>query len=381
MAALRTGVSELENLSMGEDVQRTAQCLRHLGVRVETVGEKTVVYGVGLRGFSSPKEPLDCGNSGTTMRLFMGLLAGQDFETILVGDESLSKRPMKRVAEPLRLMGANISLTEDEYAPVRIKPAKLISLKYEMPVASSQVKSALILAGVVSGQDVSLTGQTLSRDHTERMLPFFLQSGPMHWRVPSDISAASFWITAALLKKVKVKLEGVLLNETRMGFVNTLREIGVDVTFELKGEIPEPYGHIVVSPLSELKMLKPFHIEKKQVPFLIDEIPLLVLIATQLAGTSTIRGAEELRYKESDRIDKTAAVLRALGAEVQTTTDGFVIQGPQILKGGFVETYHDHRLTMMAAVAELVCQTPVHVSDTSSSKISDPFFFEAWGKI
>jgi 3-phosphoshikimate 1-carboxyvinyltransferase len=366
LSALQSGVSHLEGLSTGKDVESTIRCLGALGVRIDGEGSSRVVHGTGQ--LTAPKnDELDCGNSGTTMRLLMGVLAAQPFESALVGDGSLSRRPMGRVAEPLRAMGARILLGSGDVAPARIFPSELRDLSYQLPVASSQVKSALLLAGHIAGKKVVLSGRTDSRDHTERLLGYF--QGARDFRVPGDVSAASFYIAQALLEGRSIEFSDIGLNPTRLGFIHVLKRAGARVQMHLTESQPEPRGMLWVKP----GKLRAFEIEPEEVPFLIDEIPILALLATQAHGRTRIQGASELRFKESDRLEKTAEILTILGATVRVHEEGFEIDGPSQLRRAPVETYGDHRLAMMASVAG--CAIP----DPSEVAISDPDFFSNLG--
>lgn len=379
MASMVRGVSVFENLSISKDVESTKKCLQQLGAKIESDCNLTHVFGVGPTGFKKPnavqenflRGVLDCGNSGTTMRLLMGVLAAQSFESSLVGDESLSKRPMLRVAEPLRNMGAKIELTNGNFAPVKIYPSTLTDLEYQLPVASAQVKSAILLSAWAAGVSANVKESFNSRDHTERMLPEFTK-GPVRWLIPCDISAACNWLAIAILAKKSIRLENVLLNPQRLGFVRKLQEIGIDIKSTVTQKEIELSGFIELSSF----LLKPFKISREEVPALIDEIPLLVLLSTQASGVTEISGAEELRYKETDRIEKTRAVLNELGLKVQTKQDGFIIEGPQKIRGSTIDSFGDHRLAMLGMVASFGCDETIEISRAEAVKISDPYFAE-----
>lgn len=399
-AALAKGVSEFQNMSAAQDVISTEKILLQLGVEIQRNGTNVKVSSRGefkknlktLDGDRNLDRNLDCGNAGTLMRLMMGVLSAQSFESILTGDESLSQRPMKRVLEPLTLMGADISLREGQFAPVHIKPAKLRGINYELKVASAQVKSAILLAALLSEGETILTGKIESRDHTERLLKFFgadiettttairiSGKNTLHnnsYKIPNDISAAAFWIAAGLLAdKSEVVLKNVGVNPTRMGFVNILKEAGAHIEIEMLQEIPEPIANLKI----KNSKLKAFHIKSDKIPSLIDEVPLLALIATQCSGTSIIEGVEELRFKETDRIQSTVEAIQALGGQVTVQGNDLMISGGQTLRGGRVESHHDHRIAMMAAVSrycmgESCASGDIDISNFECAEISDPLF-------
>lgn len=397
--ALAKGTTSIENLLMSGDVRSTWKCLEALGVKISEKDGRVFVEGVGLYGFRAPKEDLDCGNSGTTMRLLMGLLAAQPFSAVLTGDESLCKRPMKRVAAPLVSMGAKIRLTRRQYAPAAITGAparkkKLKSIDYELPVASAQLKSALLLAGLYTDAPTVLRGQIHSRDHTEKLLPYFgipLQvSGnkisiaggrslrAVNLRVPGDPSSAAFWAAAAVLvKDGDVRIDNVLLNRTRTGFLDALARMGAKVQTTLTTEEPERVGSLE----AKSSQLSAVQIDPKEIPSLIDEIPTLAVVATQAHGITEIRGAEELRVKESDRIEAIAENLHAMGAEIETFKDGFKIKGPQKLKGARLDSHGDHRIAMAFSIAALIAQGESQIVGAECVNISYPGFFETLDKL
>jgi 3-phosphoshikimate 1-carboxyvinyltransferase len=393
-SALAGGVSEFKNLSLAQDVLSTKKVLSHLGVEIVDKKISVLVHGTNKK-LKASKEVLDCGNAGTLMRLMMGVLAGQEFSSVLVGDESLSQRPMKRVQQPLEKTGAKMTLKNGNFAPIEIAPARIHGAQIDLAVSSAQVKSALLLAGLFSeSSETVLTGKIHSRDHTERFLKYFgaevavsrekiilkpnAQLKSKNYFVPNDISAASFWITAGLLAEDgDVILEDVGLNPTRLGFVNVLKNAGAAIDVFVEQAEPEPIGRICVSSSS----LKPFHIKAEEVASLVDEIPLLALIATQIDGESTISGAEELRFKESDRLLSTQSAVRDLGGQIEIHGDDLKIRGKQKLKGGFVKTFKDHRIAMMAATARFCCSEEVHLDDALSAEISDPYFIQQMGEL
>lgn len=386
-AALAKGISEFENMSQALDVVSTEKVLLQLGTEIQRDGTNVRISSSGK--FKKPSKDLDCGNAGTLMRLMMGVLSAQEFESTLVGDESLTQRPMKRVVEPLTQMGAEISLRDNQFAPVQIKPSKLKAITYNLKVSSAQVKSAILLAGLYAEGETSLTGKIQSRDHTERLLSFFgakvLTSDleiqvegkqALHnnsYKIPNDVSAASFWIAAAVLaEKSDVTLKNVGVNPTRMGFIDVLKRSGANIEIEMISENPEPVANLKI----KNSKLKGFYIESSEVPSLIDEVPLLVLLATQCDGPSVIMGVEELRFKETDRIKATVEAIEALGGNVIVKGNDLFIEGQQRLMGGQVKSYHDHRIAMMAAVSRYCVRGDVEIDHFECVEISDPYFAE-----
>jgi 3-phosphoshikimate 1-carboxyvinyltransferase len=397
-AALANGESEIVGYSDAADPQSTLACLRRLGVRIEQEDESLRVHGVGLGGLKAPDGPLDCGNSGTTMRLLAGVLAGQRFSSTLVGDASLSARPMERVAAPLREMGARITLT-DGHAPIHIEPATLKGIEYALPVASAQVKSCVLLAGLYADGPTTVIETEPSRDHTERHLEVdvFEMGGRRHltvdashkpgyglYVVPKDVSAAAFFlVAAAIVPSAILEMPGVGLNPTRAAVVDVLRLMGAHV--EIKDE-RERGGE----PLGDLRTLSQDGLHAvdlggRIIPNLIDEIPALAVAMACAAGTSRISDAAELRVKESDRLALTARMLRGFGVEVEEHPDGLTIhgrgerwaEGQRPLSGGStVETEGDHRIAMAAAVAALAADGSTTILDPACAAVSFPTFWE-----
>ncbi|MDH4468045.1 MAG: 3-phosphoshikimate 1-carboxyvinyltransferase [Bacteriovoracaceae bacterium] len=388
LGAIAQGLTEVVDILEGEDVQSTGKCLRALGVKIWKEGRSTWIEGVGRKGFQTPTENLDCGNSGTTMRVMMGVLAGSTIEATLFGDASLSKRPMKRVCGPLREMGAEIILTNENFSPLTIKGSALQGINYELKIASAQIKTAIILAALQAKGTTTIFGEVGSRDHTERLLESFqanikVSSGEIHIPgsqylkaakviVPSDPSTAAFWIAAAaLIPNSQLELQNISLNPTRTGFIEVIKRAGVKIETKTHIQNPEPIGKVRV----QHSLLKGFTIEKDEVPSLIDEIPLLAVLATQCEGTTVISGAEELRVKESDRIEAVATNLRSMGAVIETYPDGFKIVGPQTLKGATIKTFHDHRIAMAFSVAGLVADGETIIEDAQCAAVSYPDFY------
>jgi 3-phosphoshikimate 1-carboxyvinyltransferase len=390
LAAIADGESRIRGFLEGEDTRATAAVLARLGVRIETpsAGER-VVHGVGLHGLRGSSQSLDCGNAGTGMRLLTGLLAGQAFDSTLVGDASLSKRPMRRVTDPLALMGARID-TRDGLPPLRVHGGQpLHGIRYELPVASAQVKSALLLAGLYGTGETEIIEPHPTRDYTERMLAAFgwpiafepgrakLDGGhALHAtdvNVPADFSSAAFFLVAAsIVPGSELHLPAVGLNPRRTGLLHALRLMGADITIEHERESGgEPVGDLLVrhAPLHGVEL------PESLVPDMIDEFPALFIAASVASGRTVIRGAAELRVKESDRIATMATGLRALGAAIEETPDGAIIQGGQ-LGAGSVESHLDHRIAMSFALAGLVASGPVRINDCSHVATSFPGFLE-----
>jgi 3-phosphoshikimate 1-carboxyvinyltransferase len=382
--AVAEGEARVEGLSNGADVASTAGCLRALGVEIEA-GR---VAGRGLAGLREPSGPLDCGNSGTTMRLLAGLLAGRPFPVTLVGDGSLSRRPMDRVTAPLRLMGANA-----ETEPLRVGGgAPLRGVTYESPVASAQVKSAVLLAGLSAEGATSVVEPAPTRDHTERMLEAMGATvaredrsvtvngpvaalRPLDVTVPGDLSAAAFWLVAAgLHADARLRLQGVGVNPTRTALLDLLEAAGVRVA-RLRPRLAgvEPVADLEVGTASAGRA---FEVAGTAAAELIDELPVLAIAAALLPGTSRITGARELRVKESDRVAAMAAGLAAMGGDVTELEDGWEIRGPRHLEGARVTSAGDHRVAMALAVAGLLADGATEIEDAGCVDISYPGFWD-----
>ncbi|WP_158884858.1 3-phosphoshikimate 1-carboxyvinyltransferase [Rhodanobacter sp. L36] len=390
LSSIADGTSRIRGFLEGEDTRATAAVLSQLGVRIETPspGER-VVHGVGLHGLRGSAQLLDCGNAGTGMRLLTGLLAGQAFDSSLVGDESLSKRPMRRVTDPLTTMGARIDSNEG-LPPLKVRGGQsLHGIRYELPVASAQVKSALLLAGLYASGKTEVIEPHPTRDYTERMLSAFgwpIRFSPGHATlegghalratdvdVPADFSSAAFFLVAAsIVPGSELRLPAVGLNPRRTGLLQALRLMGAAITVEHERSAGgEPVGDLVVrhAPLHGIEL------PEALVPDMIDEFPALFIAAAVANGSTIIRGAAELRVKESDRISTMATGLRSLGALIEETPDGAIIHGGK-LGSGTVETDLDHRIAMSFAIAGLVAGGPVRINDCTHVATSFPGFLE-----
>ncbi|MEW5701959.1 MAG: 3-phosphoshikimate 1-carboxyvinyltransferase [Candidatus Zixiibacteriota bacterium] len=415
LSALAKGRSTVSPISGAADVLSTVHCLRQLGVAVDEADGTWVVQSPGSGGWNAPERALDCGNSGTTMRLLAGCLAGRPFDCILIGDDSLSRRPMLRIAEPLRRMGAKISLSDADTAPIRISGTSLSGVSYELPIASAQVKSAVLLAGLDAAGETVVIEPSPSRDHTERMfrsagvdcdvtLPPRLSGDkrerllaqeatdsdppshqrtirigprrsvkPCDWVVPGDFSAAAFIIGAAIgVHKADVIIDDVGLNPTRTGFLRVLNRMGAQ--FEIKRRDhggDEPHGQIRLTSASALKAVR---VGETEVPGVIDELPILAVLAARAEGVTVIRGASELRHKESDRIAAVTANLRAMGAKVAELEDGWAIEGPTEWRAATIDPGGDHRIAMAFAVAALWADASSVIRNAGVMAVSDPDF-------
>ena len=383
LGAIATGESHVRGLSVGADVQSTAACLRSLGVEID----ETRVGGRGLRGLRAAGKPLDCGNSGTTMRLLAGVLAAQDFESELTGDESLSRRPMGRVIDPLREMGARASAP-----PLRVGGGSALhGIDFHPPVPSAQVKSALLLAGLYADGETAVNETVRTRDHTEVMLAAMgapitveglrvsvgkaMRLAPLHVHVPGDFSAAAFWLVAGgLLEGSDVRLVGVGVNPTRTALSDVLSSIGYRIDrANAHLEAQEPVADLRVRGAGQSK---PLNIDAARAAQMIDELPVLAVAATQIRGTSVIAGAAELRVKESDRLYAMETGLRSMGADITASEDGWVINGPRNLEGTRVDSEGDHRVAMALAVAGLIADGKTEIDGAECVDISYPDFFD-----
>jgi len=386
-AALANGESRISNLSTGVDVKSTRNCLEACGIEIGNEGNEVVVNG---GKFSDPTRPLDCGNSGTTTRLLLGLLAGQGINATFVGDESLSSRPMNRILDPLFQMGLKCE-SHDGKLPITIQNSDLNGIQYESPVASAQVKSAILLAGLGASGKTSVKEPILSRDHTEKMInglgvdisikgltatvsnlstPF----SSFQFSIPGDPSTAAFFAaSAALVPNSEIVLNRVLANPTRIGFFAALEKMGVGIEWlDQWDEAGERIRNIKI--FHQALNSTPITIDN--IPGLIDEIPVIAILATQVEGKMEIRGAEELRIKECDRIHAICKNLKTMGADIQELDDGFIINGPTPLYGAKIETFHDHRIAMAFAIAGLVAHGKMVLDHPECASISYPEFYD-----
>ncbi len=388
LGSIAQGTTEVQGLLRGEDTLNTLKAFTKMGVDVKDRGERLLIRGAGLRGLREPEEVLDMGNSGTGMRLLAGLLAGQDFFSVLTGDPYLCRRPMGRVTRPLREMGAGIFGRDNgQLAPLAIQGGELRGIDYDSPMASAQVKSALLLAGLNAAGRTSVTEPYLSRDHTERMFRKFgvpvkregtnvsvnggkeLQGTRID--IPGDFSSAAFFLVAALIVEGSdLLIRNVGINPTRVGLLSILSRMGAKIEFENRKEGEEPVADLHV----KSSLLQATTIGSGEVPAAIDEFPILCVAAAFAEGETRITGASELRTKETDRIRAMAVNLRIVGAEVEEFDDGMVVRGGELLKGGECNSFGDHRVAMAMAVAGLRCSQGITVQDTGCIRTSFPGF-------
>lgn len=389
--ALAKGTTRVHDILRGEDVLSTMAVFRELGVTIEDKGDEVVVHGVGFDGLRAPQERLDMGNSGTSIRLISGVLAGQPFSAEMFGDDSLSKRPMDRVTKPLRQMGVDISgQTERDLPPLKITGSNhLTPINYTLPVASAQVKSALIFAALQADGESVITEKEKTRNHTEDMIQQFggeisvngkeirIKGGQSFTAtdvtVPGDISSAAFFLVAGLIvPNSEITLKNVGINETRTGIIEVIQAMGGDLTLSDVDEVVKSATLTV-----RTSQLTPTEISGDIIPRLIDELPVIALLATQANGTTVIRDAEELKVKETDRIQVVADMLNDMGADITPTDDGMIIKGKTNLNGATINTQGDHRIGMTAAVAALlVTDGDVILERSEAIQTSYPAFFE-----
>ena len=395
LGSLATGTTEIEGFLPGEDCLSTICCFRSMGVQIEQNGSSVKVFGRGLRELTAPAGILDCGNSGTTTRLLSGVLAAQHFNSVLSGDASIQRRPMKRIMIPLRAMGADItSVSGNDCAPLSVHGKQLYGIHFNSPIASAQVKSAVLLAGLYASGQTTVTEPALSRDHTERMLRSFgakVLTGNFEDRpsvtvtetqnlygteisVPGDISSAAFFLVgASIVPGSEVVLRNVGINPTRDGVISALRAMGAKIeVLEVRNEDSEPAADLLVryAPLHGIE------IGGALIPRSIDELPVLAAAAAVAEGRTVIRDAAVLKVKDSNPIRTMAEGLSRLGAKVEETEDGLIIDGGAALHGGAVESYSDHRIAMSFAILSLVTDGEVRISDPDCVNISAPTFYE-----
>jgi 3-phosphoshikimate 1-carboxyvinyltransferase len=393
LAAIAEGSTVISNPSVCDDTAATASCLKQLGLAIASSKGRAVVRGAGLRGLKKPGSPLNAGESGATMRLMTGLLAGQEFDSVITAKGSLLKRPMRRLTDPLAAMGAGIK-SANGLAPLSIHGHKLIGKDHRLVIPSAQVKSALLLAGLYAEGHTSVTERFKTRDHTERLMKYFgarissdglniyLKPGGLKARnitVPGDISAAApFIVAACLLRNFKLTVKNIGLNPGRTGLINTLKAMGARITVKPAPSAPEPTGDLVVYGSN----LKGIRIRPDEIPAMIDELPLLALAGACASGTTVISGAGELRHKESDRLKATLTLLKTLGLKAEAGKTGLIIKGPQTISGGgCAETFNDHRIAMAAAVGALLASRPVKIKGPACVNKSYPDFFKDFNKV
>lgn len=394
-SSLAEGTSRIRNFLWAKDPISSLNAMRALGVEIEvsSEGKDITIHGRGLRSLREPEDVIDCGNSGTTIRLLSGILAGNPFLSILTGDESLRNRPMRRIIEPLSQMGSTIwARADNRFPPIAIRGGSLRGIKYHMPIASAQVKSALILASLYSQEPSEIVEPAKSRDHTERMLksmgvnlkvdgntiivePLRDKLSPIEITIPGDFSSASFFIAAStLVSNSQVLLRNVCLNHTRTGFFDVLKSMGGNLEivnhYEQAGE---PVGDLLVRTATSLKGVT---VQGDIIPRLIDEFPILCVVATQAEGKTVIRDAKDLRAKESDRIRAMVTELRKMGVEVEEFEDGVEITGPCKLKGAEIYSYRDHRIAMAFSIAALIAEGETKILESECVDISFPDFFQ-----
>ncbi len=389
--ALANGTTEITHFLQGADCLSTIDCFRRMGIDIENTPSRILIHGKGLRGLSAPSSALDVGNSGTTLRLISGILSGQDFKVLLDGDASIRRRPMKRIMTPLYMMGAKIgSLKGNGCAPLHIKGQALHAIHYQSPVASAQVKSCVLLAGLYADGTTRVTEPALSRNHTELMLHFFgaqvhsegttasIQPSPAlegrFIQVPGDISSAAYFIAAALLiPGSEVLIRNVGVNPTRDGILRVCQAMGADITrLNERSDSGEPTADLLVRHSS----LKGTVIEGDLIPTLIDELPVIAVMAALAKGTTVIRDAAELKVKESDRIQVMTENLTRMGARVEATEDGMIIHGGSSLQGAIIDSHQDHRVAMSFAVAALAAEGETEIRDAECVSISYPGFYQ-----
>lgn len=399
--SIANGTTEIKNFLQGADCLATIDCFRRMGVEIENDGNAVYVHGRGLHGLQAPSGTLNVGNSGTTTRLISGILSGQPFETVLSGDASLNSRPMGRIMEPLSQMGADITSVHDNgCAPLRIRPGQLHGICYDSKIASAQVKSSILLAGLYADTATTVTEPKLSRNHTELMLGAFgadvtssttgdgralasiqpcRELDAQKVIVPGDISSAAYFIAAALLvPDSELLLQNVGINPTRAGILDVCRAMGADITYLNETTAGgEPTADLLV----RTSRLHGTTIEGAAIPTLIDEIPMLAVLAANADGTTVIRDAAELKVKETDRIATTTEALRAMGADITPTGDGMIIRGKSRLHGASVNSYLDHRIAMAFSIAALAADGETSIEGSHCVDVSYPDFYETLKKL
>ncbi|WP_306999726.1 3-phosphoshikimate 1-carboxyvinyltransferase [Lederbergia panacisoli] len=390
LGSIAHGKTVIDGLLTGDDCLSTIDCFRKLGVEIHLDGQHVEINGKGLEGLQEPNQVLNVGNSGTTIRLMLGILSSLPFHTTVIGDDSIAKRPMGRVTVPLREMGAKIDGREEgKFTPLSVRGGGLKGIDYTSPVASAQVKSAILLAGLFADGSTSVIEPEDSRDHTERMVQEFggsVQTDGLKKtiqgkqtlkgtsiNVPGDISSAAFFlVAAAIIPNSEITIKNVGMNPTRTGILDILTNMGADITIHnVNDNVIEPYADITV----RYSNLKGVEISGDIIPRLIDEIPILALAATQAEGVTVIKDAEELKVKETNRIDTVVDELKKLGANIEATEDGMKIYGKSNLHGATVSSYGDHRIGMMLAIASCLASDDTQIQNSEAITISYPGFF------
>lgn len=388
--SLAKGTTEVTHFLQGADCLSTISCFQKLGIEIENTTDKILIHGKGLHGLSAPTDILDCGNSGTTTRLISGILSGQNFTSTLTGDASIQKRPMKRIMDPLSQMGADItSIHGNNCAPLTIKGSNLTGIHYHSPIASAQVKSAILLAGLYAEGETKVTEPYVSRNHSEIMLSYFganvktenttaillpeplLESQKI--AVPGDISSAAYFIAAGLLVPgSEILLKNVGINPTRDGIIRVAKEMGGKIELlNTNTDNGEPTADLLV----KFSALKGITIGGEIIPTLIDEIPIIAIMAAFAQGTTIIKDAAELKVKESNRIQVMVDNLKAMGADIESTDDGMIIHGGKDLHGAVIDSHKDHRIAMSFAIASLLADGTVTILDKNCVDISFPSFY------
>ncbi|HSO74122.1 MAG TPA: 3-phosphoshikimate 1-carboxyvinyltransferase [Blastocatellia bacterium] len=401
LASIAEGASRVTGFSTSIDCQTTLDCIERLGIRIERRPGELIIHGQGLFSFRPERVPvtLQAGNSGSTIRMLSGLLAAQRFESEIDGDASLRRRPMTRIIEPLELMGARIEAANLQYAPLRIRGQQLNGISYASRVASAQVKSCVLFAGLLARGRTTFSEPSPSRNHTELMLGEFgaqieaananawtVEGGgqlhPVDYQVPGDVSSAAFFIAAATaLGNSEIALRGIGLNPTRTAFLDILTELGANVARQNISERHREAVGDLHATTSELRASGKTTLAGSVIANLIDEVPILAVLATQVAGRVEVRDALELRVKESDRIRTIVDGIRSLGGEIEEFEDGFSINGPQRLRGGKVESAGDHRIAMAFAIAGLLAEGTTEILDADCASVSFPGFYEALASV
>ncbi len=398
LASIARGESRVHNYLDSLDCKNTLKCMQALGIKIEKINNTLLkIKGKGLHGLQAPKDVLDVGNSGTTMRLLSGLLSGQDFCSVIDGDDSIRRRPMKRIIQPLSLMNARIKgVFNINFAPLSIIGSKLQGIEYTLPVASAQVKSAILLAGLYAEGDTIIREPEVTRDHTERMLISMqanIQSSPDHKikinsdkvltgidiDIPGDISSAAYFLAAGCAREgSEVTINNVGINPTRIGFIDVLEKMGSQLELVNQTNISnEPRADIKIKG----SLLKGIHIDKDMIAGIIDELPLVAVIATQARGKTVVKDARELRVKETDRIKAIVDSLSRMGAKISERDDGFEVIGPTELTGSAVNSYHDHRIAMSLAIAASYAEGKTIIQETQCMDVSYPEFMKVYYKI